>query len=78
MSGGILYPSFLFDAQFRIRSLPCHVSAMHCDLVVIHRVEFYGNLAVVLAGVSALARIGYYVVYGKEGGALPLPKRKFD
>ena len=39
------------------------------------RLEFYGNVAVVLVGISAVARLGYYVVYGKEGGAKPLPRR---
>lgn len=39
------------------------------------RLEFAGNVAIVLVGISAIARLGYYIMYGKEGGALALPKR---
>ncbi|PXF49596.1 hypothetical protein BWQ96_00666 [Gracilariopsis chorda] len=42
------------------------------------RLEFYGNVAVVIVGISALARFGYYVIYGKEGGAKALPPRRGD
>lgn len=43
---------------------------MICD-----RIEFYGNLAVIAAGLSVVAKVGYYIVHGKEGGAGPLPRR---
>lgn len=40
------------------------------------RIEFFGNVAIVAVGISALARIGYYVAYGKEGGSKALPPRR--
>ncbi len=39
------------------------------------RLEYYGNLIVIAAGLSVMGRVGYYVMYGKEGGAGALPKR---
>ncbi|CDF36831.1 unnamed protein product [Chondrus crispus] len=39
------------------------------------KLEFYGNIAVIAVGISVLARVGYYIVYGKEGGAQAVPRR---
>lgn len=40
-----------------------------------NRLELLGNVAVIVAGVSAVARLGYYAVNGKQGGAAALPPR---
>lgn len=36
---------------------------------------FYFDVVSILACTSVLARMGYYIVYGKESGADPLPRR---
>lgn len=40
-----------------------------------YRMKFYLDIASILVTASVVARVGYYVVYGKEGGAGPLPRR---
>lgn len=40
------------------------------------QIRFYGDLLIIAIGTSLVARVGYYMVYGKKGGAGPLPERK--
>lgn len=40
------------------------------------RMEFIGNVVVIMVAASAVGRVAYYIAYGKEGGAEALPKRK--
>ena len=35
---------------------------------------FYGDVAFIILSMSLTAKVGCYIVYGKQGGALPLPK----
>lgn len=51
------------------------LSKMQREEASLKRMEFFGNMAVILVGVSAIARIGYYMVHGKPHGATALPPR---
>ncbi len=39
-------------------------------------VEYFGDLLVIAAGTAAVARVTYYLAYGKKGGAEAIPYRK--
>jgi hypothetical protein len=57
----------LFESEFLDAA---RARARKCEAL-----EFYGDVAVIVVGASLIARLGYYCIYGKEGGAAALPKR---
>lgn len=56
-----------------MRRSPSHPPLLSLPLSS-RRIEMYGNILIIGLVASVTARVGYYAVYGKPGGADPLPR----
>lgn len=54
---------------------PCFECQVLTCFLIPRSITYYGNLLVIASGLSLVGRIGYYLAYGKEGGAGPIPRR---